>query len=517
MTLLSSPQAHAAAGDLFASDAVANVIRVYSLDGSMRVFASGLNSPQGLAFDEFGNLYVADSGSGNIYRYTADGTRTTFASGLNQPTGIAFSHDELVVAENGGNQITRLDGSGIAASSASYTAPFGVTFDFPNTYITNTTSLIKVDGSNNQIVTPITGKPLDVAVDGDLTAFVSSTDGSITRVTDDAVPQVTAFAVGLMGPNGLAFRPKRYSDDEEGVGELFVAETQAGVISRFSNEGVRSVFATGGNPNFLSFERILPGKLLNLSTRLNVGLDDDVLIGGFIVTGPAPRQVLLRAVGPSLSNVDPPIPGALQDTVLDLHGPDGSVITNDDWRSTQETAIKATGIPPTDDRESAIIATLEPGAYTAIVHGKGTATGVALVEAYDLSQDDPGELANISTRGLVTSQDVMIGGFIIEPGESARVLVRALGPDLINAETPIKNFLKDPTLELHDSSGTLVSSNDNWADTAEGEITATGVAPANEKEAAILANLGGGNYTAIVRGASDGDSGVALVEIYHLP
>jgi hypothetical protein len=301
------------------------------------------------------------------------------------------------------------------------------------------------------------------------------------------------------------------------VGELFVAETQAGVVSKFSNDGVRSVFATKGNPKFLAFELILPGKLLNLSTRLNAKLGDNVLIGGFIVTGKAPRQVLLRAIGPSLSTMDPAVPGALADTVLELHRPDGSVITNDNWRSNQQTAIEATGIAPTDNHESAILATLEPGAYTAIVRGKDNTTGVAMVEAYDLSKDQPGELANISTRGLVTPEDVMIGGFIIEPGETARVLVRALGPELNTAEVPVTNFLKNPTLELHDASGNLLSSNDDWAETAEGEIAATGIAPTKASEAAILANLRGGNYTAIVKGAADGDSGVALVEIYHVP
>lgn len=250
---------------------------------------------------------------------------------------------------------------------------------------------------------------------------------------------------------------------------------------------------------------------------MNVKLGDNVLIGGFIVTGDTPKDVLLRAIGPSLSGANPPISGALDDTVLELHKPDGTVITNDDWRSDQEADIEATGIPPTDDRESAIRATLDPGAYTAILRGKSASTGVAMVEAYDLNPKDPGELGNISSRGLVEAGDVMIGGFIIDPTESARVLIRGLGPELANADVPVTNFLKNPTVTLYDVSGNVVSTSDDWADTAEGEINATGIAPTDAKESAILANLRGGNYTAIVRGATADDSGVALVEVYHLP
>lgn len=511
-----SPHARAGAGDLFASDPSANVIRVYALDGSTRVFAKGLNSPQGLTFDQFGNLYVADSGSGNIYRYSADATRTTFASGLKNPIGLAFVGTQLAVAENGGGQVTLLDQDGGVTSSTPYATPFGLASDFPNTYLTTTTSLIKIDDSNNTVTTPIAGSH-GVAVDGNFNAYVSSTDGTITKVTDDPVPTVSTFATGLTTPNGMAFRSKRYSITEAGVGDLFVAETATGEIAEFAKNGTRSVFATGGNPKFLSFELILPSKLLNISTRVNVELGDNVLIGGFIVTGDAPRDVLLRAIGPSLSDATPPIAGALDDTILELHKADGTVVTNDDWRSDQEADIEATGIPPTDDRESAILATLAPGAYTAILRGKGASTGVAMVEAYDLNATDPGELGNISSRGLVEAGDVMIGGFIIDPTESARVLIRALGPELANADVPVTNFLKNPMVTLYDVTGNVVSTNDDWADTAEGEITATGIAPTEAKEAAILANLRGGNYTAIVKGTEADDSGVALVEIYHLP
>ncbi len=510
----SAAQLQANAGDLFASDPNANTIRVYALDGTTRIFASGLNSPQGLAFDSFGNLFAADKGSGRIYKFAADASRTTFATGLNEPIGIAFDGTQLVVAESGTGKVTFLGPDGLPTASQDFANPLGLTFATPNLYLAGNDALNVIDSLNATTTTAISGSR-DVAVDNDGNAFVSSSLGTITRVGTNSA--ITTFASGLTSPNGLAFRPRRYSDSEAGVGDLFVAETAAGEISEFASDGVRKVFASGGNPNFLAFELLLPGKLLNISTRLNALTGDNVLIGGFIVTGDVPKQVLLRAIGPSLSEAETPVPGALMDTVLELHQPDGSVVVNDDWKSDQEAEISATGTAPTDDRESAMIVTLDPGAYTAIVHGKNGGTGVAMVEAYDLAPGDASELGNISTRGFVqTNDDCMIGGFIIDHAEAARVLIRALGKSLAQAAVPVPNPLQDPTLELRDANGDLINSNDNWADTAEGEIMATGIAPTDPNEAAILVNLRGGDYTAIVRGA-DGGTGVGLVEIYHLP
>ena len=510
----STARVQAAAGDLFASDPTANAIRVYALDGTTRIFASGLDSPQGLAFDSFGNLFVADKGSGRIYKFTIDGTRTIYASGLDEPLGFALLGNQLAVAENGKDAVSRIDPAGIPQAFLDFASPFGVTFDKLNLYITGNEELNIVKPLNVVDTFSIPGSR-DVAIDGTGNAFVSSSDGSVTRVAPTGA--TLTFASGLTTPNGLAFRPKRYSAGEEGVGDLFVAETTAGVVSHFAADGVRQVFATGGNPKFLAFERLLPGKLLNISTRADAQTGHDVLIGGFIVTGDAPKQVMIRAIGPSLSAAPAPVPGPLMDPVLELHMPDGSVVVNDDWKTDQKSEINDTGTAPTDDRESAMVATLEPGAYTAVVHGKGGAAGIALVEVYDLAPDEASELANISTRGFVGAGDnVMIGGFIIDPAESARVLIRAIGKSLEQAEVAVTDALQDPTLELRDNNGELINSNDNWTDTAEGEITATGIAPADAKESAILVNLAGGNYTAIVRGADDG-VGVALVEMYKLP
>jgi hypothetical protein len=243
-----------------------------------------------------------------------------------------------------------------------------------------------------------------------------------------------------------------------------------------------------------------------------------VLIGGFIVTGTEPKKVILRAIGPSLANANPPVANALADPILELHEPDGTVITNDNWKDTQEAEIIASTIPPTNDLESAIVATLNPGAYTAIVSGKNGGTGVGLVEAYDLDQAAASQLANISTRGFVETQDnVMIGGLIIGGGGggSTKVIVRAIGPSLANANPPVPGALADPFLELHDGNGATIASNDNWKDTQEAEIIATTIPPTNGLESAIVATLNHGNYTAIVSGKNDG-TGVALVEAYNL-
>ena len=200
---------------------------------------------------------------------------------------------------------------------------------------------------------------------------------------------------------------------------------------------------------------------VNLSTRMRVQTGDNVGIGGFIITGTAPKHVLLRAIGPSLTGSG--VSNALADPVLELHGPGTFVtVTNNDWRDDQEAEIQATGIPPTNDLESAIVAMLTPGAYTAIVRGNGNSTGVALVEVYDLDQAASSKLANLSTRAFVSTGDnIVIAGFILG-GNSGddRIVVRGIGPSLVT----VTNALADPTLELRDSNGALLIANNDWQD-----------------------------------------------------
>jgi hypothetical protein len=253
---------------------------------------------------------------------------------------------------------------------------------------------------------------------------------------------------------------------------------------------------------------------LNISTRLQVLTGENILDAGFIISGTDPKRVLVRGIGPSLAQAM--LPGFLVDPVLELHDSTEVLLTNDNWKDSQEAEIEATNLAPSDDAESALVTTLDPGAYTAILSGKSGGIGIGLVEVYDLDSAANSTLGNTSTRGFVaTGDNVMISGFILGAGEGPmdQIIVRALGPSL--ESTGITNPLEDPSLELHDGDGALLASNDNWRDTQEGEIEATGLAPTDDREAAIVQTLPAGPYTAIVRGV-DQTSGVALVEVFDL-
>ena len=269
----------------------------------------------------------------------------------------------------------------------------------------------------------------------------------------------------------------------------------------------------------------------NISTRSFVQTGDNVMIGGFIVQGTGPKRVIIRAIGPELTRFG--VPNVLANPTLELHNGAGAVIaSNDNWQTTmigsiitqnQVQEILNSGRAPTDPRESAIIANLPAGNYTAIVNGVNNTTGVALVEVYDLAPETSSILGNISTRSFVqTADNVMIGGFIVQGTGPKRVIIRAIGPELTRFGVP--NVLANPTLELHNGAGAVIASNDNWQTTMIGsiitqnqvqEILNSGRAPTDPRESAIIANLPAGNYTAIVRGISN-TTGVALVEVYDL-
>ncbi|HEX7516017.1 MAG TPA: S8 family serine peptidase [Chthoniobacterales bacterium] len=255
---------------------------------------------------------------------------------------------------------------------------------------------------------------------------------------------------------------------------------------------------------------------INLSTRMRVQTGDNIGIGGFIIAGTAPKHVLLRAIGPSLTQFG--VPNVLADPVLELHGPGAFVtITNDNWRDTQEAAILATGIPPANDFESAIDATLAPGAYTAIVRGKNSTSGVGLIEVYDFSQAVLAKLANISTRAFVSTGDnIVIAGFMLGSNSGDdRVVVRGIGPSLTAAGVP--NALANPILELRDGNGALLVANNDWQDNPAqaAELTAAGLAPTNQLESGIATTLPPGLYTALLAGLNNG-TGIGLVEVYDL-
>jgi hypothetical protein len=248
-------------------------------------------------------------------------------------------------------------------------------------------------------------------------------------------------------------------------------------------------------------------RLANISTRLAVASGDNVLIAGFIITGSQPKKVMIRALGPLL-----PVNENLPDPTLELHGSSGELLaSNDNWRDSQQDELKATTIPPTNDYDSSLVRSLQPGAYTAVVAGKGGTSGVGLVEVYDLDANVDSKLANIATRGRVDQGDnVLIAGTIIVGNGTTTVLFRALGPS-----TGIPNRLQDPTLELYNGQGGIIATNDNWQDTQEDAIKQTTIPPSDPKEAAILRSLTPGAYTAIVRG-NNSTTGIGVIEAYQI-
>jgi hypothetical protein len=259
----------------------------------------------------------------------------------------------------------------------------------------------------------------------------------------------------------------------------------------------------------------MPGShLANISTRMRVEAGDNVLIAGFIIQGDGNKRILVRGIGPSLATFG--IADPLQDPTLELTAAgSGLIASNDNWPENSNAAeIITSGLAPSNPGESALLLSVAPGNYTAVLRGKGASTGIGLVEVYDLDADAAAKAVNISTRGFVLSADnVMIGGLIVAGNRPSQLVIRAIGPSLGNFGVP--NALADPFLELHSGNGDIIFTNDNWQQTQGHALQDTGLAPSHEKESAILISLAPGNYTAVVRGA-DGGVGNGLVEFYQL-
>jgi hypothetical protein len=282
-------------------------------------------------------------------------------------------------------------------------------------------------------------------------------------------------------------------------------------VTAYDTTGAESAYSVPASYTAGSAQVIPSAILANISTRSNVKTGDQVMIGGFIVDGVVAKKLALRALGPSLSSAG--IVGAMPDPVLQVLDSKGAVVAqNDNWNVTGE-QIASYGLAPNDSREAALVVSLLPGAYSAIVSGQGNSGGVALFELYDLSANF-GRAANISTRSQVgTGDQVMIGGFIIGGTTGSKVMVRAIGPSL--TARGVADALKNPSLDLYDRNGILIGSNDSWRSNQEADIIASTLAPTDDRESAIIATLVPGAYSAIVSGAN-GSSGVALVEVYAL-
>jgi len=319
-----------------------------------------------------------------------------------------------------------------------------------------------------------------------------------------------------------------YSDFANGLTqELRIGDSDrafVGTVKGFGQDDDGDVYVLGDTAGPLggggSVYKLIPIEpvpaIQNLSTRLNVGTDDNVLIGGFIIVGSDDEEVVLRGLGPSLKINGVPLPGSLSNPKIELHDSTGALIaSNDDWmNSPQKDEIISRGLAPENALESALLTNLAPGNYTTVLRGADGGTGIGLVELYATDASNPANPVNISTRGLVqTGDNVLIGGFILGGSNTQHLAIRAIGPSLASAG--ITNPLLDPLLELHDQNGALVEMNDNWK-TNQAEVEATGLAPSDDRESVIVTTLSPGNYTAVVRGAT-GLTGVALVEAYDIP
>jgi hypothetical protein len=299
-----------------------------------------------------------------------------------------------------------------------------------------------------------------------------------------------------------------------------ITDVGPGTERNIFGSNVLGAVGISGDSSSNIFDLISASQLENISTRAHVGTDDKVLIGGIIITGNDIKQVVLRAIGPSLSNFG--VMDALSDPTLELHNSSGAIVaTNDNWmdNSTEDQTILTDRIlVPGDPAESALVAKLAPGSYTATVGGVNDTSGTALVETYDLDDGTTdSKLGNISTRGFVQADpDAMIGGFILGSGDGifSEVIVRGVGPSLSNFG--VTDALSDPILELHDANGAIIASNDNWMDDPDMQtVIDHHLAPSDPKESAIDKVLAVGAYTAVLRGVG-GASGVALVESYDV-
>jgi hypothetical protein len=514
VTALLCGNARGAAGDLYDADFNNAAIYKFSPAGVRTTFASGLSGPIAVEFDRAGNLYEADYNTGTIFKFTPAGAKTTFATGLKNPHALAFDGaGNLFVAENlpssntADKDIVKITPTGTkTVFAAGLRSPRSLAFDSAgNLFVSESGppfALLKFTptGTKTTFATPSLF-PLGLAFDR---------QGNVYLVEGNTIvkyaPNGTKTTFGSTpNPNRLAF---------DGAGNLFVSNANGtNTIVKFTPDGTQSVFVNSfiSAPQGLAVEPPR-GKSVNIATRAKIQTGENALIGGFIVTGSAGKKVLLRAIGPSLANFG--IQDPLQNPVLELYNASNTFVNgNDDWRSQNAAAIQATGLAPSDDRESALLITLGPGNWTVIVRGKNNTTGVGLFEVYDLDQAADSTLANISTRGRIeTAENVLIGGFILG-GNGARAIVRAIGPSL--GQAGVADALSNPTLSVRNADGIQVAANDDWKSTQRDEIQATGVAPNNDLESAYVGYFGAGNYTAIVSGVQ-GATGIGLVEVYNL-
>jgi hypothetical protein len=465
----------------------------------------------------------------NIFGTTSGATITAPAAPATDQTGTA-TLNLGPLQDNGGPTFTHALGAGSSAIDQGSAA--GLTSDqrgfARNVDISGTPNANGGDGS-------------DVGAFEFVGIVPSVTTGAATNLT-----QTSATLSATVNPNGTSTTAHFVSDagsfSAQYIGDgtsptsvmVNVTGLTPGTQYHFNatatnaagtSQGVQQTFTTIAAPTPIptATPTATPGLVGNVSTRLFVGADDNALFEGFIVQGPAgsTKKIIVRAIGPSLLPFG--INDALADPTLEIHDSNQvTVATNNDWRNTQvggiitgdqSAEISGSGFAPANDLESAIIANLTPGSYTAVVRGAGNATGTGVVDAYDLSGSAPARVANIATRGLIRPGDnLMIAGFIVQNG-SVSVVVTALGPSL--QAFGVNNALPDTTLQLKDQNGTIVRENDDWMSDQKTELESTGLQPGNNLEAALVQTIPPGQYSALVRGKPE-TTGIGVVQLFFL-
>jgi hypothetical protein len=517
---------------------------------------TALEGSSGIAVDASGNAYVTGDTDSTDFPTTPGAFRTTFPgfrSGIAtkvNPSGTALVYSTYLGGSAFGGTRPRaltIDGSGNAylagqTQSTNYPTTFGsfrkdYCGGFSDAFVTK----LSPDGSALVYSTYLCGPNFQggdnaddafgIAVDTAGNAYVTGYTNSDTFPTTADAYQATragfddAFLAKL-SPDGSTLLYSTFlggAKFDDGFGGVAVDDAAhayvAGATESPEFPTTPGSFQTSYHDNndiFVAkfdFSATAPAdQLLNIATRLPVQTGDNILIGGFIITGTEAKKVLILGIGPSLAQF---FNGSLSDPTLELFQGDTLLQANDNWKESQA-EIQATGLQPSNDLESAIVRTLDPGSYTAVLRGKDGATGIGVVQAYDLNQAAQSKFGNIATRGFVDSGDnAMIGGFIIGParGTTTTVVVRGIGPSLTNFG--ISGALQDPTLELHNGNGDTIAFNDDWKDdTNQGKIPQS-LQPGDQHESALYRVLAPGNYTAIIRGSGN-STGIGLLEIYNV-
>lgn len=573
-------------GQIYVADTFNHTIRKISPGGAVSTWAGAagspgssdgaganarFNSPAGLAVDNAGNVYVADMMNHTIRKITADGVVSTLAgsagtsgsadgAGSNarfqEPVGVAVdASGNLYVADSGNSTIRKITAGGIvstfagspgetghsdgSATDARFDGPYGVAVDVVgNVYVADTFNhtirRITAGGSVSTFAGQATQSgsgdgfggsaafsgPAAVAVASDGSLYVTETGNHLVRMISSS-GQVSTVA-GSAGNDGSADGSGTVARFNAPAG-IAVGPSSSIFVSDTVNNTVRKLTRVSVAPTPAPSADSGETRIVNISTRSYVGTGGDIMIAGFIIGGTQPKQVLIRASGPALTQFG--VPGVLEDPILILHAGQTEIARNDDWGSDADKIDSAMRQVNAfawtrGSKDAALVMTLPPGGYTAHVVGKNNTTGVALIEVYEADQTTTnGRLINISTRSAVkTGGEIMIAGFIISGNTPKRVLIRASGPAL--GDFGLSGVLQDPILAIN-SGQTEIAQNDDWGTNQteiEAAVAQTGAFAwkRNSKDAALVLTLAPGGYTALVKGKAE-SSGMALIEVFEAP